>query len=137
MNKKILIILVAFLAIIASIFLFLNISKRKASSTAKQTQKTTQSNAADKLKNGSFPANLQKQLDSSKPDPAGAPGSLILLTNNEMVIAYNGAENTFIVTANGKSNEEAAKTDYQAYLKGLGVDDLSKLNIIFRVRGQW
>ena len=90
-----------------------------------------------KFTEGTFPQKLQELMDNSKSDFAGTEGSYYILKNNEMVIAYNREANTFIVTANGKSNEQAASTGYQAYFTGLGVEDLGKLNIIFRVRGQW
>lgn len=139
-NKKILItIVILILAMAVSAVLVLSSSKTQPKGKLQQTPSpaTTKETSVEKIPQTAFPAQLKSLIDASRSKPAGAKDSYYLLVNNEMVIAYNQPENTFIVTANGKSNEETAKAGYQAYLKGLGVDDLNKLNIIFRVRGQW
>lgn len=138
-NKKILILAVILVTatIGAIIILSLNKTQPKEKSRQATPSAATQEASQDKIPQEALPSQLKSLIDNSKSKPAGAKDSYYLLINNEMVIAYNQPENTFIVTANGKSNEEAAKTGYQAYLKGLGVNDLTKLNIIFRVRGEW
>lgn len=138
-NKKILILAVILASITVGTIFALSFNKTRPKEKLQQTPQSTISNetSLEKIQQNAFPSQLKTLIDNSKSKPAGAKDSYYLLINNEMVIAYNQPENTFIVTANGKRNEETAKKDSQAYLKALGVENLNQLNIIYRYRGEW
>lgn len=78
-----------------------------------------------------LPPVLKSMVDEAVADSPNAPW-VTILSNNELYISYVVEDKSFFVTILDAKKEDDVKRGVKEYLTGLGVEDLSKLNISFR-----